>query len=319
MKFGRSIGVARREIRRVKADLVHLNSSTLAAGARAARLEGVPTVWHIREPLSAGYLGWRREWLKRRIHEDGDRVIAISHHDAAALRPSPRTRVIYNFIDFRHFDRQISSAHARRTLDIPLHRPVVTMLGGVAHAKGTLTLVRAAALLSRRQPDVLFIIAGRPFSAKRPTALKGLVRLGLGIDAYDRSVAADATDLVRSGQLRFVGVQRDVVPMLAATDVLAFPSAVPHAGRPLIEAAAMAIPVVASHLGASPELVQDGVTGHLVPPRDPSALAEAIGRLLAEPDRTREMGEAGYRRALRLFNADVNAPATFDVYRELLG
>jgi glycosyltransferase involved in cell wall biosynthesis len=319
LRFRRSIEAARREIRRFRPDLVHVNSSTLAAAARAARLEHVPCVWHVREPLANGYLGWRRHWLQRRIRDDGDRVIAISHHDAGRLLPSPRTRVIYNFVDFRRFDRETSSADSRRGAGIPLNRPVVSMLGGVAYAKGTLTLVRAAALVRRRVPDVLFIVAGGAPSTNRAAGAARVARLALGIDAYDSRVSAAAASLVASGHLTFAGVQRDVVPTLALADVLVFPSAVPHFGRPLIEAAAMAVPVVASNLGASPELVQDGVTGHLVPAQDPSALADAIGGLLENRDRAREMGEAGYRRALRLFNADVNARATFDVYRELLG
>jgi glycosyltransferase involved in cell wall biosynthesis len=119
--------------------------------------------------------------------------------------------------------------------------------------------------------------------------------------------------------VRFIGHRADVPLVLAASDVLAFPSTVPHFARPIIEAGAMARPVVASRLGGPLELVEDGVTGLLVPPGDPAALATAIAPLLDDPERAARLGEAGYRRARADFDAGANARRTFAVYEELLG
>ena len=79
----------------------------------------------------------------------------------------------------------------------------------------------------------------------------------------------------------------------------------------------MAKPVVASDLGGPRELVVDGETGMLVPPSDPKALAEAIIRILDDDNLARRMGEAGYQQARLLFDAEVNAQRTFEVYEEL--
>lgn len=81
----------------------------------------------------------------------------------------------------------------------------------------------------------------------------------------------------------------------------------------------MAKPVVASRLGGPLELVQEGVTGLLVPPADPAALADAIITVLKDPARAKSMGEAGYAQAREKFDAATNARRTFAVYDELLG
>lgn len=319
LRYPRSVEACRREIRRVEPDLVHVNSSTLAAAARAARLEGVPVVWHIREPIVRGFVGLRRAWLRHRIARDADRVIAISKDDAARLRRSTGVRVIMNFVDWSRFDRAIARPEARRRFEIDDGDRVVTMLGGVSYAKGTLDFVRAIPHVLARHPRTLFVVAGRPPIARQDPAHIAIGRFLRGVDAYDHQVRRAAAEPLEAGRLRFVGVRLDVPHLLAATDVLAFPSAVPHFGRPLIEAAAMGVPSVASRLGASSELVEDRVTGRLVPPSDARGLAEAINDLLADPGLARRMGDAGYERARRLFDADTNAQQTMDVYREILG
>lgn len=130
-RFWPSVRALRRHLRQLEPDLVHLNSSTLAAAALAARREGLPIVWHIREPIADGYMGLRREWLKRRIDRDSTRIIAIAEYDAGRLRPSPRIRVIPNFVDLVVFDRNISPGEARSRLDLPPGHHVVKI--GRAH------------------------------------------------------------------------------------------------------------------------------------------------------------------------------------------
>jgi glycosyltransferase involved in cell wall biosynthesis len=314
-----SVAAARRYIHRFKPDLIHLNSSTLSAAARAARLEGVPVVWHIREPLADGYFGWRREWLKRNIARDATRVIAISEYDASRLLPSPDIRVIHNFVDFTIFDRAIPIGPARAKLNLTPAQNIVTMLGGVAYPKGTMTFVQALPLVRKATPNTKFLVVGPPPAVGDSSRLKALVKFLLRADAYDREVMRMASDSIAGGQIRFTGIRSDIQQVLAATDVLAFPSVVPHFARPIIEAGAMAKPVVASRVGGPIELVQDGVTGLLVPPSDPSALAEAIITILKDPARAKAMGEAGYMQAREKFEAATNARKTFAVYEEILG
>jgi glycosyltransferase involved in cell wall biosynthesis len=113
-------------------------------------------------------------------------------------------------------------------------------------------------------------------------------------------------------------VRSDVPQLLAACDVVVFPAVVPHFARPLIEAAAMAKPVVASDLGGPRELVVHGSTGLLVPPNDPEALASAIAAVLEDPQAAMRMGAAAFERAQQLFDAQKNALRTFALYAEIL-
>lgn len=319
-----SAAAARRYLRQFRPDLVHLNSSALVAGALAARAEKIPLVWHIREPLADGYFGVRRAWLRRQVAR-ADRVIAISQYDASRLTPSDRIRVIYNFVDFAVFDRRLDANAARAKLGLTPAQHVVAMLGGVARPKGTLTFVRALPLVRQAVSNaestfsVRFLVVGPPPRVGDSRPLKALAKRLLAADAYDRAVMAAGSESIAGGYLRFLGLRSDIPQILAATDLLVFPSAVPHFARPVIEAGAMAKPVVASRLGGPDELVVDGETGLLVPPEDPWALAEAVTRVLTTPDLARTFGEAGYARARQLFDAETNARATFAVYDEILG
>jgi glycosyltransferase involved in cell wall biosynthesis len=318
-RFWPSIIATRRYLQQFKPDLVHLNSSTLAASARAAWREQIPIVWHIREPIHNGYFGIRRNWLTHHIEHDSTRVISISNYDASRLRSSPKVRVIYNFVDFNIFDRTISLGEARQRLNLTPAQNIVTMLGGTAYAKGTLTFVKALPIVRKALPNTKFLVVGQPPTIGDTSRLKSLAKFVLRADAYDREVMAAASDSIASGHIRFTGIRTDIPHVLAATDILAFPSSVPHFARPIIEAGAMAKPVVASQLGGPIELVQDGKTGLLVLPNDPGALAEALITLLKDPNRMLAMGEAGYAQAREKFDASTNAQKTFAVYDELLG
>lgn len=310
-------------LRRLTPDLVHLNSSTLAPCAIACRREGVPVVWHIREPLAQGYFGLRRAWLRRTIDRCATRVVAICQHDADQLIPSDRVRVIYNFVHFEQFDRSLSGTAVRAELGIAPDAPVVTMLGGISQPKGTLTLVRALPALVEAVPGVRVVIAGPgPVAGSSTTGgMKGLAKRLLGADAYERAVWQAIRVLPEQARaaLIFIGVRRDIPQVLAASQCLVFPSSVPHFARPIIEAGAMGIPAAASDLGGPRELVVQGETGLLVPPDDPAALATALADLLHDRDKASAMGEAAYARARRLFDAQTNAAATIALYDEVLG
>jgi glycosyltransferase involved in cell wall biosynthesis len=316
-----SIRRTRRLVEEITPDLVHLNSSTLAPVALGCARAGVPIVWHIREPLAQGYLGVRRELIRRVIHRHAARVVAISQHDADQLIPNERIHVIHNFVDFDQFDRSLRGDAVRSELEIDPGVPVVVMLGGIAEPKGTLVLVRALPRLLRQAPGVRVIVAGPPPRRLNEPGLKGLAKRLLRVDAYQQAVA-DALgrlDPQTRQAMIFTGIRQDIPAVLAASDCLTFPSVVPHFARPIIEAAAMAKPAVASNLGGPRELVVNGETGLLVTPNDPDALADALADLLGDRDRVRKMGEAAYQRARVMFDANTNAAATITLYDDILG
>ncbi len=317
LKFWPSVRAMRRYIQQYKPDLVHLNASTLVTGAYAAHAEGVPVVWHIREPLAHGYFGIRRRWLQNQVRDKATRVVAISQNDANQQHPNDNIRVIHNFVDFEKFDHKLDQLAARKKLGLTPSQNVILMLGGSSSPKGTLPLIQALSTIKKALPNTRILIAGpKPRIGASQPFEAWLRKLGR-IDQYDRKVMQAATEAIANGYVRFIGVRSDVPNVLAASDLLVFPSVVPHFARPVIEAAAMGKPVVASNLGGPQELVIDGKTGYLANPNDPQDLAEKIIAILKSPDLTEEMGANAYTFAREKFEAHKNAARTFAVYDEI--
>lgn len=125
-------------------------------------------------------------------------------------------------------------------------------------------------------------------------------------------------DLGVEGNVRMLGHRSDARMLLDAADVFVLPSR--HEGMPLVRLEAMdaGLPLVATRVIGSEEVVVDGETGFLVPSRDARALAVAIGRLLEDPDLRRRFGEAGRRRFESFFTHERMTAATAAVYDELL-
>ena len=318
LRFSPSVRATHNYLRDLQPDLVHLNSSTLAASAQASYEAGIPVVWHIREPLAQGYFGFRRKLLRQRISRHASRVIPISDYDASQLLPSDRIRVIHNFVDFSVYNRNIDAKKARELYNLESIKNVVTMLGGCSKPKGTLQFVRALPFVLDRKPDTCFLIAGPNPLILSKTSLAKLLRRLLLLDEYDHKVMQAAEEFISSDHLRLLGVRRDVPQLIAATDILVFPSTVPHFARPVIEASAMAKPVIASDIGGPRELVVPDETGLLIPPDNPEQLAAAIISLLDDSKLMTQMGEKGYQRATNKFDAKDNSKRTFAVYDELL-
>jgi glycosyltransferase involved in cell wall biosynthesis len=301
---------ARRFLEQRRFDLIHLNTSTLTAFGLAARQEGLPLVWHIREPLHRGYTGLRRAMIRRLIDHCADIIIPICRYDGDQLLDSPRKHVVYNFIDFSQFDGSIDGSALRSELGIRPEQPVAVMLGGMNPVKGTHVLVAAALSVLATEPEAVFLIAG-------PMAEKSLRNRISGRSVYQERVFASIPEKWKNS-IRFLGVRQDIPLLLATSDVLCFPSTVAHFARPVIEASAMGLPVVASDLGGPRELVRHEETGLLVPAKDVEALSEALRRLLMNPSLRSAYGSAGQELAKSEFDADRNTARIIALYDSLL-
>lgn len=278
--------------------VVHLNSSTLVVAALAAKSLGLPVVWHIREPLARGYFGIRRALLQRAIRRLADHVVAISQHDASRLGniPLARLSVIYNFVDFRRFDATRVEGGIRRELSIPKEAPVILFLGGSAEVKGAEVLLRMATDVLGTLRSAHLIMAGEISSEFKLRAHGG--RVG-----------------TVEKRLHLIGSRDDIPSLLADCTVLVFPSLVPHFARPVIEAAAMAKPVVASDVDGVRELVVRNETAILVPPGDAAALARAVIDVLQDSALAYRLGQQALALAYKKFDAVRNAAETFAIYR----
>jgi glycosyltransferase involved in cell wall biosynthesis len=152
-----------------------------------------------------------------------------------------------------------------------------------------------------RFPNVSFSVAGDVLESDYLIELKDLVR-----------------DLNLSDHFHFVGGVTNLREHLSAADIFVLPSRSEGFSNAIVEAMAASLPVVATNVGGNAEAVIDGVSGFLVPPEDPAALAAAITRLLCDPYRAKAMGLAGRALAAEKFTTEAMMNRITNVYGELI-
>jgi glycosyltransferase involved in cell wall biosynthesis len=306
-------------VRDVRPDIVHLNSVVLAPAAVALSREGIPFVWHVRESPVPGYFGLRYRLLRGWLSHLGNEVIFISNYDRQSWVQGKRGIVVYNFVDFAQFNRDCSREASRRMLGIPQNAKVVLYVGGLWDIKGIIPLLKALAIVQKQTPDLVCLMPGTVRTPSRrlvsQIGRKVLWALGAGVLWQQVEQIIQASGLQET--VWRMSFQRDIVPLYAACDLLVFPSLQPHFPRPVIEAGAMAKPVVASDIGGVAELVEDGKTGILVPPNQAQALAKAMMDILNDEQLAQQMGEAGYQRARELYDAKRNTQYIMQIYQGL--
>ena len=268
-------------------------------GVETARLAGVPVVVQTQHlPFLLSHPGKRRGLL--RAVGGVDRVIAVSEgvrrtYEAIGVSPD-RLVTVPNGVPQRGTGPGRDAARA--ALGLRGDQPVVMTVGRLTNMKGQRYLVEAAPHLLSRVPDAAVVVLG-----------EGPLRAQL-----EARAAAMGVD----GSMHFVGHRADARFLLDAADVFVLPSL--HEGMPLaaIEAMDAGLPVVATHVIGSREVVADGETGILVPPGDSTALGAALVELLTDPGRRTTYGAAGRRRYLERFTAERMASRTEAVYEGLL-
>jgi glycosyltransferase involved in cell wall biosynthesis len=178
------------------------------------------------------------------------------------------------------------------------------MVGMLEPRKGHLVLFEAFQRIARRLEDVRLIVAG-----DEPPGCSG----------YRQILEADVAARGVGSRVLFLGHVEEIPALMAALDVVVLPVIQPEGfGRVVIEAYAARRPVVASRLGGLCEIVEDRLTGLLIPPRDASALTEAILDLLEDPAFRARLGEAGRRKAETSFNLEVLLAQLTRQYRHVL-
>jgi len=313
------------------ADVVHSHTwYANAAGQIASRLHGIPHVVtaHSLEPLRP----WKAEqlgggyrlssWIEKTSFESADAVIAVSHgmrRDILRSYPSldpERVSVVYNGIDLEKWHPE-SDDDVLAELGIDPDRPTVVFVGRITRQKGLPYLIRA---IDRLSPEVQVVLC-----AGAPDTPEILEEVASGVRELQKS---------RSGIVwidRLLDT-RTLSVVLSSATVFVCPSVYEPLGIVNLEAMACGLPVVGTATGGIPEVVDDGVTGVLVPidqvedgtgtPVDPDRfvadLAAALTRVLDDPERARAMGRAGRLRAESSFSWAQIAVETERIYRSLL-
>lgn len=303
-------------IKKENPDLVHLSSSVLLGAALGARLARVPIVWHVREYIHSGYFGVRKSIITTLINKLSDVIIVISKTDANRFKPSTKIHVIYDSVDFEKFNRHIDGSKFKKEFNIKEKDKTIGMFGGVSRIKGTLEFVKAAEIILRNNKHFKFFIFGNPISINQNPIKTFIKKIIFSRDNYSDKVFSLINQ--NNNYIQFVGDRRDIPQIMAGLDLIVFPSTASHSALPVIEAGAMAKPVVASNFGETAEEVVHQKTGILVEPGNPVALSKAIIEILNDSELASKMGEAGYLRAKQLFDINKNIKMVEKFYERIL-
>jgi glycosyltransferase involved in cell wall biosynthesis len=294
------------EIRAFRPDVVHTHLLHAdLVGQLAAQVSRVPGISSVHATPDF----YRREPYRstgRAISRVARRRIAISEHVARFLRevrlaPPERIRVVHYGIDADRWAREAPSRRAaREVFGIADPSLVIGIAARLIDGKGHATLIEAV---------------GRAISEDGIAAVLLVAGIGEERERLERLAATRCP----ADRVRFVGFVPDVETFLAACDIVAFPTDGHGEGFGLtaLEAMAAGRPVVATRFASLPEVVDDGVTGVLVPPRSVESLRAALVVLANDPVRRAAMGQAGARRARDSFALERMASATRAVYDEI--
>jgi glycosyltransferase involved in cell wall biosynthesis len=292
-----------RVIRKLKPDIIHahdahgvalaalaLSMGTAAALRSGVRAPGLVAARRVDFHLRGNSLS---RWKQRQV----DCFIAASEairemliHDGV---PAERTLTIHEGIDIEHvLAAPVVNVH--ETFWLPHHAPVVGNVAALVPHKGQRYLIDAAHLVVREVPDARFIILG-----------EGELRDGLERQIRDHHLEK---------HVLLPGFRTDVLGCIKAFDLFAMSSVTEGLGTSLLDAMACSRAIVATRTGGIPEVVDDRITGYLVPPRDPAAMAGAIVALLKDAALRARMGEAGFARVAEKFTVDRMVAETAAAY-----
>jgi glycosyltransferase involved in cell wall biosynthesis len=276
---------------RLRADVVHTNCAIILSSPFAAALSGRRHVWHIRECFVDFPHFWK--YYQHLIHKLSSRIIAISRTVKEQFEPELQGKisVVYDGLPKEDFEPCSPQALDRFRARFQIEGHSAAVVGRIKWLrKGQEVFVRAAALVRNRFPHGTFLIVGSsaPGNEEHTENLHRLVK-ELGLE----------------DQVIFTGDIDDVRPVFASMDVIVVPSVQPEPlGLVVMEAMAMATPVIGSRSGGIAEQVTDGVEGYLFEPGNEVELAAAMEHLFSDADLRRAMGARARQRFVACFEIE---------------
>lgn len=274
-------------LREWKPDVVHCSVFTANLWGRgAAILAGVPMVI-AHEQSTVSLEKWYRRLIDRVLSWKTHRILAVSDDlrrrivEEEEIAPR-RVAVLYNAIDCASVQ-----AAEPKAIEEPLQLPGcpgrrIGIVGRLEYRKDHLTLIRAAARVAQEMPEAAFLLVGD--GPERGRLEEEIARLQIDQNVF------------------LLGERADVPRLLHAFDIYVLCSITEGLSLSILEAMAAGLPIVATRVGGNPELLDEGRAGLLVPSGDPEALAQAILRLLREPEHARKLAQAAKERAENLFD-----------------
>jgi glycosyltransferase involved in cell wall biosynthesis len=288
-------------LRKGKVEIVHTYGFySNVFGLPPARLAGAKVLASIRDT------GDHQTPMQKRVEKLYCRMADCVVTNAEAVRKrltnegydAEKIVVIHNGIELARYARKPAELGLHRELGVPSNTPLVAVFARLNELKGIEYFLQAVAGLIERFDNVRFLIVGD--GASRAPLEKYAGELGL------------------NKHVVFLGFRLDVPTLLSEISVSVLPTLSEGLSNSLLESMAASVPVVATRVGGNPEVVQAGITGLLVPPRDAEALARAIGQFLEQPLIARKFGHAGRERVSQQFALEKMTRATAHLYEGLM-
>ncbi len=281
-----------RVFRKIRPDIVFAHGAdTMKYGILASRFYPLVPVVYVNIGMASYWAGGRlKTWVNSRLLNQADTIVSVSQasrEDFQAVYGLPQNKIsiINNAIDsrrYRHLEKSPYRIQIRQKLGLKETDLVAITIGSLSHEKNQgelLTLLYEIEDLSLR----LLLIGDGPSR---------------------RTLERQADELKIRERVHFVGVEPDVIPYLAASDIFLLPSRSEGMPGVLIEAGMAGLPSVAYDVGGVKEIIEPDVTGIVVPPGDYGRFMAAVISLLAEPSKRREMGIRARSRCLTSFDID---------------
>lgn len=290
--------------RRRRARLLHTNSLKAdIMGGIAGRIAFVPVLWHVRDRIEDDYLPPKVvrlfRWMGRTVPSY---VVANSVATLSTLHlPAGRKNsVVHDGIPVGEPSTQVPAVLPKNA-----NSPRIGIVGRISPWKGQHVFLEAAAQIRAEFPDAKFrIIGGAMF----------------GEQEYENELKSQVEQSDLGHAVEWLGHRSDIPQLIRELDVLVHASTTGEPfGQVVIEGMIEGTPVVATRGGGIPEIIEDGVSGVLVPMNDSAAMTEAILELLRTPEYSRSIGEAGRQRVLSNFSIERTARNIERVYDAMLG
>lgn len=271
-----------------------------------ARLAGVPVTLSARRGRALSHWNKKRHrWIEKLGNLFSDQVVANSLEGARWAMAnekisSAKVKTIYNGIETGRFENLSASAGLRREFGIPQNAPLIGTVANFSPEKGYDILLDAAKDVLKSWPGVWFLFVGG----------------GPLLEVMKKKAAG----LNRGNQIIFAGMRQDAVNLLACFDIFALSSILEACPNAILEAMALAKPIVASSTGGIPEeMIEPGREGLLVPSDNPLALSKALLELLQNPAKGCEFGQAAHTKVREKFSFEKMIGQYENLYRSLMG
>lgn len=295
-------------------DVVIINSSTLLLSGVISRIMKKRVIWHVREVISTERSLILKKVFAAVLNFSAEKIIVhsrFSFNDMLNLKVR-RLVLIPNGVDLNKF-------RVKNTAGVRFAEPgfdpddkIVGLMGQIYREKGWRVFVKAAFLLTQKLPSLKFLIIGSGYMMKRRDVGYFDILKNYREDALLRQAVKD---MKLEDNFIFLGQRSDIENILPLLYCIAVPAIVPETfGRVIIEAMASGVPVIASNIGAFPEIVADKITGLLIEPDNPGALSEALIEILTDEEKARKIKDASRRRAEELFDIEKILPQILEAY-----